>query len=559
MDKTMNCIGRTLGLMLSLAFTMSVYGQLAERTEEVSSANNKPAIISKDKCYYGGMNYRREIYDNGISVVLDEHDNWFSFNTEYQVNEYTGEKQDKAVPLISYINGTRGEIVPIIKSHKTLNSKYDLIIEGKYLALKYKPLGITYLFAEKKNLTISTWLWHNEHSINLILSNSKNCDRILGPNNNTLINFTSLNFKDITGDVISGGYYDENTNIMYYGMNIKRNYPFNIFNFDTYTVRLYNPSGDVNNLLMNHIKEMKSLQFKIDSLNSIAKEIEEKKNRTSIANRKQLDQLSKEAGTIYEEINNIKEQAALVNNVIAIYCIPSDEIVKVIDNEKTSEIQYKNGDYVKVSKLKSGLIYDCTIHRPNGIWKVKLDNNKPTSEYVFTSEELKRFVYNGSLVEGSLVKYLSLVDMLSYDMMKVSMVFDTITKRTVHLRRDGKIQEYLDEAREAKMAAQDAEKARKEKAAYQILCNKYGKANVDELLNNYNIKVGMPFSMIKELCHCKIDIDGEGYKWYNVACSGCHLDEDKNVLIPNVISVFVTTKLFWIRVEDGKVTFVGHH
>ena len=84
----MNIIRRALGLMLSLAFTMSIYGQLAERTEQVSSANNKPVIIAKDKCYYGGMNYRREIYDNGISVVLDEHDNWYSFKTEYQVNEF---------------------------------------------------------------------------------------------------------------------------------------------------------------------------------------------------------------------------------------------------------------------------------------------------------------------------------------------------------------------------------------------------------------------------------------------------------------------------------------
>jgi hypothetical protein len=69
----------------------------------------------------------------------------------------------------------------------------------------------------------------------------------------------------------------------------------------------------------------------------------------------------------------------------------------------------------------------------------------------------------------------------------------------------------------------------------------------------------MPFSMIKELCHWRIDIEGDGYKWYDVACSGAHLDDNTNTLKPNVISVFVTTKLFWIRVEDGKVTFVGHH
>ena len=262
--------------------------------------------------------------------------------------------------------------------------------------------------------------------------------------------------------------------------------------------------------------------------------------------------------TTYEETNNYKEQAALVDNVTAIYCIPSDEIVKVIENEKTSEIQYKNGDYVKISKLRSGIIYDCTVHRPNGIWKVKTTNNNLTSEYVYTNE-LKGFIYKLPIQGGSLVKHLSRLDMLSLNMMKDSEIFDTANNRTVHLRGDGKIEEYVREAYEKKIAAQDAAKAKKENAAYQILCNKYGKANVDELYNNYNIKVGMPFSMIKELCHCKLDIEGEGYKWYDVGCSGCHLDEDKNVLVPNVISVFVPTKLFWIRVEDGKVTFVGHH
>ncbi len=553
----MNYIRRTLGVMLSLAFTVSIYGQLAERTEQVSSANNKPAIISKDNCKYNGMNYRREIYDNGISVILDEQNNWFSFKTEYQVDEYTGEKMDKPISLELYLiqNGGKSRSIPIIRSHKTLNSKYDLIIEGKYLGLKYKPLGITYLLMNSKNYTISTWLWNNEHSINSLLTDMKKCKQIWGPKDNSLIDYTSLKFKDIAGEIISGGYYDMNTNIMYYGANLDLKFPFD---YNGYMVRLYNPSGDVNNILMNHIKDMKSLQFKIDSLNSIAKEIEEKKNRTSIANRTQLDQLNKEAGTIYEKINNLKEQAGLVENVTAIYCIPSDEIVKVIENEKTSEIQYKNGDYAKISKLRSGMIYDCTIHRPNGIWKVKTNNNNLISEYVYTNE-LKRFIYKLPLKGGSLVKHLSRLDMLSLNMMKENEIFDTAKNRMVHLRGDGKIEEYVREAYEAKIAAQDAEKARKEKAAYQVLCNKYGKANVDELFNNNNIKVGMPFSMIKELCHCKIDIEGEGYKWYDVACSGCHLDEDKNVLIPNVISVFVPTKLFWIRVEDGKVTFVGHH
>lgn len=367
-----------------------------------------------------------------------------------------------------------------------------------------------------------------------------------------------MKFKDVAGEIITGGYYDEKTNCMYYGASINHEYPFGV---DGHMVKLYSPSGDVNKVLIDHINKMKIMQLKIDSLTNISKGVSEKLSRTSVMNTKRLNELRGESEEINKEINNLKERSVFVDNVTAIYCIPSDEIVKVTENENTSEVQYKNGDYVKVSKLKrksnSGLIYECLIHRPNGIWKVNSNNNNLICEYVFTSGDLKGFIYKGNL---SLVKYLSDINLFGPNQIGGLEVFDTARNRTVHLTKDGKVKEYLDEARQAKNAAQDAEKARKANAAYQVLCNKYGKANVDELFNNYNIKVGMPFSMIKALCHCKIDIEGDGgYKWYDVVCSGCYFDKDKNVFIPNAISVFVPTKLFWIRVEDGKVTFVGHH
>lgn len=539
--------------------TISIYGQLAERTEEVASVKKKPAIIGTDKCKYGGMNYRMEIYDNGISVVFDEQNNWFSFKTEYQINQFTGEKTNETIPIKSYIdNGARCSIVPLINSYKNLDSRYDLMIGGNIMKLRYKPLGITYCFEDKKDYTISTWLWHNQYSINNLRTDIEKCAAILGPNNNSLIDYTSLKFKDISGEIITGGYYDLNTNIMYYKASKSHEFPFGV---DGHMVRLYSPSGDVNKVLIDHMNNMKIMQLKIDSLTNISKGISEKYNKTSYLNKERLNELRGESAIIHQEIDNLKERLVFVDNVTAIYCVPSDEIVKVTENENTSEVQYKNGDYVKVSKLKrksnSALIYECLIHRPNGIWKVNSNNNNLICEYVFTSGDLKGFIYRGNL---SLVKYLSDINLFGPNQIGGLEVFDTARNRTVHLTKDGKVKEYLDEARQAKNAAQDAEKARKAKAAYQVLCNKYGKANVDELFNNYNIKVGMPFSMIKELCHCKIDIEGDGgYKWYDVVCSGCYFDKDKNVFIPNAISVFVPTKLFWIRVEDGKVTFVGHH
>lgn len=130
--------------------TISIYGQLAERTEEVASVKKKPAIISRDKYKYGGMIYRREIYENGISVVIDEHDNWYNFKTEYQVNEFTGEKTDKPFPLESYVGSQYGRTgIPILKGYKNIG-EYDVMIDGKLRGFKYKPLGISYWFEDKK-------------------------------------------------------------------------------------------------------------------------------------------------------------------------------------------------------------------------------------------------------------------------------------------------------------------------------------------------------------------------------------------------------------------------
>ena len=70
--------------------------------------------------------------------------------------------------------------------------------------------------------------------------------------------------------------------------------------------------------------------------------------------------------------------------------------------------------------------------------------------------------------------------------------------------------------------------------------------------------VGMPFSMIRDLCLCRIDLEGEGYKWYDVLYAGSYLDEDENVYKPSKTFIKALTRQFWIRVEGGKVTFVSH-
>ena len=68
----------------------------------------------------------------------------------------------------------------------------------------------------------------------------------------------------------------------------------------------------------------------------------------------------------------------LNNKEEIMYCLPTDTVVGLKSNDNVEEVYFKNGDYIKYSKLKYGAVYDCLIHRPNGIWTVKLDKQRST-------------------------------------------------------------------------------------------------------------------------------------------------------------------------------------
>ena len=255
-----------------------------------------------------------------------------------------------------------------------------------------------------------------------------------------------------------------------------------------------------------------------------------------------------------------------VSNVTLFYGLPIDTIENIRDNKAVVEINYKNGDYLKLSKLKNGAVFDCNIHRPNGTWRVWLDkNNQINSQFAYTKGKFKGLICNGYFANSEYALCLSCPDMVRWDMIRsydgghTVEMYDPAKKRTVHVYENGMIKEDYNEMQEARRKAAEAEKDKKQEALYQSYCKKYGKANVDEIMLRNNIKVGMPFSVIKAFCNYKLTDDRGSSKWYAVKYGGTYYDEDSNSFKPREYNFAALIREWSIRVENGVVKYVGHH
>lgn len=211
---------------------------------------------------------------------------------------------------------------------------------------------------------------------------------------------------------------------------------------------------------------------------------------------------------IYDCVNNIPlSQVAsyfcmkpfLMNGEVRlVYGLPTDEISEIVSNDKTIDIKYNNGDYLKISKLMNGTVYDCNIHRPNGIWEVHLDgNNQRVSQFKYTQGYYKDLIYSGSFRFDKYAKGLSCTDMVNKDMMESEHIYEPATNSWLTVRSDGKIQEYYDRQWESDEKERIAESKAKLQAERNAFAKKYGQA-VMASLDNLKIPINMPITALKE-------------------------------------------------------------
>lgn len=207
----------------------------------------------------------------------------------------------------------------------------------------------------------------------------------------------------------------------------------------------------------------------------------------------------------------------------AYYCLPTDTIVGSKSNDNVEEVYFKNGDYLKYSKLKYGAVYDCLIHRPNGIWTVKLDNGVPKSKFEFTTKEWQGLVYTDRISDSNyglcLVKENIVADICGGDSL-----YNPKTNKYQLLLNDGTFfygsyGEYKNQLYAKRKAEENAEiQARKAEKQKQLrsLYQKYGKQYVDALFKQGKILVGTPEGLVRNHTNSELISETQTTRTYKV-------------------------------------------
>ena len=422
--------------------------------------------------------YRLERYSDGTSKIFDKNNNWIHFYTEYRENEYTGES---TIPyeLQSYLPKTNGF------------SDYGAIFEARI---------------------------HDQFGYSLDLNN--NSVLIKTPNGfSYYISNFRIQKQDLRGvkdqlpsvKEFSDEYYDEAYSRKINGV-IKNKY---IPSLVTQCI-----TTDIKSHISDFMETKRLLDTKIGIKGVNGNDLSIK--RIPLKGGRPMPGGDWPIPGYYDAVTQriyflIQMEtgsprpydfSALVYNLNnkeeIIYCLPTDTVVGLKSNDNVEEVYFKNGDYIKYSKLKYGAVYDCLIHRPNGIWTVKLDNGKPKSIFEFTTKEWQGLVYTDKIKDSDyglcLVRENIVADICGGDSL-----YNPMTNKYQLLLNDGtffygSLGEYKNQLyakREAEEKAEMQTRKAEEQKKLQPLYQKYGRRYVDALFKQGKILVGSPEGLVR--------------------------------------------------------------
>ena len=618
--RKMSLSKKVILILLGVCFCFSVLGNTIISFERLTDNNasklSQDSYVIKEydfwKDKYVDRVYQVTRYDDGTTKVSDGEGNWMIFKTEYNQNEFTGEKSAIPVNGKQYCGFNAAKETTLISAYRLLPNGYLLEVNNGVMRMSYPPFSISYCLNDIKPSSKIWYEWVSEDnfktSFNSIFSKAK----IKSMNGSELIDCSSISFKDLSGNTIKGGYFDKESKVMYYvgnkntWGNLSTSCPNGVVGLiHPYNLNNDNPFGDLYDKLSKAesdkanavaaLDEKKQNEYdrrKINGeINRIRKTYAQKKASLSRHNfqeysrnikaleeaeKKELAPYLQKMRSLRESLSNTTQKRRvetsmpstnIVQDVVLIYGLPSDTIIKYIANDKVIEINYKNGDYIKISKLQQGSVYECNMHRPNGIWKVVLnDKMKPVSEFVYTSGPFKGLIYKDDFYYSQYGQCLTVQDMITPEMMKQPYydgtydprLYQPSKQRWVHVRGKGTIKEFEEEKEAAIAKVENTKRQQQQNAIYQVYCKKYGKSNVDEILNNKRIKLDMPFSVIKALCNCSIISEGDGYQLYEVWFSGYSYDLENKKIQPHKVAYSAFANKWTIRVVNGVVKKIYH-
>ena len=230
------------------------------------------------------------------------------------------------------------------------------------------------------------------------------------------------------------------------------------------------------------------------------------------------------------------------NDELLVCCLPTDTISKLVINENVGEIYLTSGDYLKYSKLRGGIVYDCYLHRKDGILMVTSEDNKISSKYIFTDGKYEGFVYEDC---GS--QYYDFV-LAGEEVHFPKSVYEAKTDKDYEDFCNG----YEEESVTLEMvpyvsAADEMEQKQKEKQnKIQQLYKKYGKRYVDAMYNQGKILIGCPEGLILSGVSVWYSLRHESQyqKFYSVTV-------EPNAMLPKTMKV-------WVDKRTKKVTSVSY-
>lgn len=458
--------------------------------------------------------YRLERYSDGTSKIFDKNNNWIHFYTEYRENEYTGES---TIPyeLQSYLPKTNGfsDYGAIFEARIHDQFGYSLELNSNSVLIK-TPIGFSYYISnfriQKQDLRgVKDQLPSVKEFSDEYYDEADFRER-----NGVIKNkyIPSLVTQCITTDIKShiSDFMETkrllNTEIGIKGVNgndlsLKevhlKGRGFISGYYDPLTQRIY---------YLTHIGPGSPYPFEFSAF---------------------VDTSNKEKS--------------------AYYCLPTDTIVGLKLNDNVEEVYFKNGDYIKYSKLKYGAVYDCLIHRPNGIWTVKLDNGVPKSKFEFTTKEWQGLVYTDKIQYSDYGLCLAKENIVA-DICGGDSLYNPKTNKYQLLLNDGTFfygsyGEYKNQLHAKRKAKENAEiqagKAEKQKQL-RPLYQKYGKQYVDALFKQGKILVGTPEGLVRN--HTKSELISETQTTRKYKVSGTFRDWASTIVVSKKTKRVISVK-----------------
>ena len=417
---------------------------------------NSVKIIGEEK----DGKYRSIRYSDGITKIVDVNNNWILFKTEYEKDEYTGEYTNTPINLFEY--RSKFPIMANIEtSNLSRNGMYRLVLSDKMA---------TFINSNRLQCTIKA----NDD----IFKQVSNC-------------FFNYFVKD-------SEYTIE-----------KCFYRFPNLSDNSYVVK--GPNGNI----LEDVTGLKFLHISGNRISGIGGYFDHTTNKLYYLYGRYLGEVMQAWSLIKgsTKINSIYDDEMLLIN-----CLSSDTITRFVDTKNMGEIYYSNGDYVKYSKLKEDAVFDCLIHRKDGKFTAKRENDKLVAQYDYTSGKYK-----------NLVKYWKSSEFTIWNILGVKEInrngcdiYDKKTKAQIYEYSDGSLyntvtKKYivLSDARKLELK-EEAEKQKQKQEDLQLLYQRYGKRYVDSIKLNDKILVGTPEGLIKELYNLSLVNETQTYRRYKV-------------------------------------------